>query len=236
MKKTTLLLLYIGLCLGTMSQTDAKYCNYGDKNDFLLVMLSLFPDGSYKLKITDMSIDDQPVDLFISTGFYLGNNKGIYVLIDGYDNKFALTKEGPIPALVFDKKAPVYLQNKRLFLLGKTDPTTKRYVSYATWSYYSKKELQEYSSKNKTKYGLSDGKYRAVRDIDFSLTLQNKEYILQAECFRHNTQTLSRGKVQRHKNILVLKDEGGCVFYMLVSKDGVLLKYDNEYELLKPVR
>lgn len=218
-----------------MSQTDEIYCNYGDKNDCLFVMLSLFPDGCYQLDITDMEVDDLPVDLYISTGSYNESQKGGYILTDSYDNKLTVTKEGPFPAVVFDKNAPVYLQNKRLFFLGKTDPTTKRYASYATWSYFSKKELQEYSSKNKTKTSLSDGTYRSVRDIDFSLTLQNKEYILQAECFRHNSQTLSRGKVRRYKNILVLKDEGGCIFYMLVSKDGVLLKYDNEYELLNPV-
>ena len=235
MKKITLFFLLFGLCLDSMSQTDEMYCNYGDKNDCLLVMLSLFPDGCYQLDITDMEVDDLPVDLYISTGSYVESQKGRYILTDSYNNKLTVTKEGPIPAVVFDQNAPVYLQKKRLFFLGKTDPTTKRYASYATWSYFSKKELQEYSSKNKKKNSLSDGTYRAVRDIDFSLTLQNKEYIFQAVFFRHNTQTLSRGKARRYKNILVLKDEGGCIFYMLVSKDGVLLKYDNEYELLNLV-
>ena len=235
MKKITLFFLLFGLCLDSMSQTDEMYCNYGDKNDCLLVMLSLYPDGCYRLDITNMEVDDLPVDLYISTGSYIESPKGRYILTDSYDNKLTVTKEGPIPAVVLDKNAPVYLQNKRLLFLGKTDPTTKRYVSYSTWSYFSKKELQEYSSKNKTKNSLSDGTYRAVRDIDFSLTLQNKKYILQAVFFRHNAQTLSKGKVRRYKNILVLKDEGGCIFYLLVSKDGVMLKYDNEYELLKPV-
>ena len=235
MKKTILFLISISLCLGSMSQTDAVYCNCGDENDFLLVMLSFFSDGSYQFDITDMAIDDQPLDLHISTGSYKENIDGTYVLTDSYDNKLTVTKDGPVPALIFDKNAPVYLRNKRLFFLGKTDKTTKRYASYNTWSYFSKKELQEYLSKNKTKYSLSDGTYRSVRDLDFSLTLQNKQYILQAEYFSHKSQTLSRGKIKRHKNILVLKDEGGCVFYMLVSKDGVLLKYNNSYELLNLV-
>ena len=236
MKKTTLFLLSISLCLGTMSQTDAVYCNFGDENDFLLVMLSFFSDGNYQLDITDMTMDDQPVDLHISTGCYIEDKNGIYVLTDSYGNKLTVTKEGTISAVCFDKTAPVYLQNKRLFFLGKTDSTTKRYASYTTWSYFSKKELREYLSKNKTKYSLSDGIYRSVRDIDFSLTLQNKEYILHAESFHHNIQTLSRGKVRRYKNIFVLKDEGGFVFYMLVSKDGILLKYNNGYELLNLVQ
>lgn len=232
MKKTIIIILYFYSFFCATSQTDAIYCNYGDSSDFLLVMLSFFPDGNYKFTITDMSIDDLPVDLFVSTGPYSENKKGTYILTDSYGNMLTVTKEGPIPALVFDKSAPVYLRNKRLFFLGETDPTAKRYGSLTTWSYFSKEELQGYYN-NKTKFNLDDGSYRAVRDIDFSLTLQNNHYILQAECFRQEPQILSKGKFRRQKNILVFRDEGGFVFYMLMAEDGLLLKYENGYEKLK---
>lgn len=233
MKKTILFLLFFSFYFESISQIDAKYCNYGDKNDFLLVMLSLFPDGSYQLEITDMAIEDQPVYLFISMGCYIEDKNGRYVLTDSYNNEIYVIKEGPIPAVNFGKNAPIYLQSKRLFFLGKTGLFTKENTFYATWSYFSRKEMHEYLKNNRTKYRISNGTYLSVSDIDFSLTIQNKEYILQAECFPHTSLTLSRGRIRHYKNILILKDENGCVFYVIVSKDGILLKYNNGYELLK---
>lgn len=232
MKKTIIIILNICSTFCSTSQTDAIFSNYRDNSDFLLFSLSLFPDGSYKCTITDMSITDQPMNLFVSKGSYLENKKGTYILTDSYGNKLMVAKEGPIPALVFDKKAPVYLRNKRLFFLGETDPTTRCYASQTTWSYFSKEELREYNNKNRIKYTLSDGSYLSVDDIDFSLTLQNNHYILQAECFRQEPQTLSKGTFRRQKNILVLRDEGGFTFYMLVAEDGVLIKYENGYAKL----
>lgn len=92
MKKTILFLLFFSFYFESISQIDAKYCNYGDKNDFLLVMLSLFPDGSYQLEITDMAIEDQPVDLFISMGCYIEDKNGRYVLTDSYNNEMTSPK------------------------------------------------------------------------------------------------------------------------------------------------
>ena len=226
MKKILLILICVMFCFRAIPQTGTLYCDCGDNKDHLTISLYLFQNNSYKLVISDMCVEDMPSDLFVSTGRYSETTTGNYILTDTYGNNMTLCKEGPVPVLAFDNKAPVYLRNRRLFYYEEVDSTFKRHSWDDVYSYFTKKEIKEYRIKNKKKYNLSDGTYHSIRDIGFGLTLQKDKYILQAECFRYENITLSQGVFHRHKNILVLVDDSGIVLYLFVAKDGLIIKYE----------
>lgn len=58
MKKTFLILICALYCFRATPQTGALYCNYGENKDHLIVCLYLFQDKSFKLKISDMCVED----------------------------------------------------------------------------------------------------------------------------------------------------------------------------------
>lgn len=60
MKKTFLILICALYCFRATPQTGALYCNYGENKDHLIVCLYLFQDKSFKLKISDMCVEDLP--------------------------------------------------------------------------------------------------------------------------------------------------------------------------------
>lgn len=233
MKKTFIILICILYCFYATPQTGTLYCDYGENKDHLTVCLSLFQDKKYKLEITDMCVEDLPSDLFISTGCYSETTPGKYILTDTYGNQLTLSKEGPLSTLVFDNQGPIFLRSRRLSYYGESEFNPKRQALDDTYSYFTKKEIKEFRINNKKKYNLSDGTYHSIRDIGFSLTIQKDKYILQAECFRYENITLSQGTFHRHKNILVLVDDSGIVLYLFIAKDGLIIKYETEYEKLE---
>lgn len=180
-----------------------------------------------------MCVEDMPSYLFVSIGRYSETTTGKYILTDTYGNNLTLCKEGPVPVLAFDNKAPVYLRNRKLYCSSESATTFKRHSWDDVCSYFTKEEFKEYRIKNKKKHNLSDGTYHSIRDIGFGLTLQEDKYILQAECFRYENITLSQGTFHRHKNILVLVDDSGIVLYLFIAKDGLIIKYETEYEKLE---
>lgn len=217
MKKIfSIIVFVIASFLGVFAQsyTLQSMSSYPD------VLLELYPNKSYIIKISHQGAPDLMMSNIFSFGDYVVDAGGTYTLTDkthNYTMKLEIASESTKEKVLLVKESFGWMENN-YFVMSATKPATPVNI---TENFLSADELIAFREKNKVdKCPVKIKQNKYVADLDgFSLNInKNETYTMY-----YYTLPVSKGKWSIENNFLVLLDgDLNSRFYAIVRPDGTL--------------
>ena len=184
------------------------------------VLLELYPNKSYIVKISHKGAPDLMMSNIFSFGNYEVDAKGNYTLTDKTHNfsmQLEIASQSTKEKVLLVKESFGWMENN-YFVMSAAKPATPINI---TENFLSADELVAFREKNKTdKCPVKIKQNKYVADLDgYSLNInKNETYTLY-----YYAMPISKGKWSVENNFLVLSDENvNSRFFAIVKPDGTL--------------
>lgn len=217
MKKIFTVILFVIASLVGVSAQSYKLQSMDSYSD---VLLELYPNNSYIVKISSKSTPDLMMSNIFSFGNYVVDSTGSYTFTDKTHNflmKMEIASQSTKEEVLFVKESFEWMENN-YFVISAKKPVTPINI---TENFLSADDLVSFREKNKVdKSPLKIKQNKYVADLDgYSLNI-NKD---QTYTLYFYILPISKGKWAVENNFLVLKDKDiNTQFYAIIKSDGTL--------------